>query len=135
MIKDFLIQILFKLLGNDIRATYKIPYLFGASSESGQDARKKRWERALSRLWTDKNLLDFLYYQAESDKENYWRGKIDKRLSQGARIRTLFIVYSAKRANRQLKLQRTKLTPDQRSEQNKEIKAESVVYKEAVDID
>jgi hypothetical protein len=43
-------------------------------------------------------MLDFLFYQAESDKEQVFKGKINTDLSKGARIRTLFLVYSAHRA-------------------------------------
>lgn len=94
---NFLINLLFRLLGNTYHKLYKIQYLFGATSLD-HPARKKNWEKALVRLWKDKDMLDFLFYQAESDKERAWQGKIDKKLSQGARIRTLFLVYSAKRA-------------------------------------
>lgn len=97
MFKQFVINLLFRLLGNSNRQLHKIGYLFGVST-TGHAARKKKWENALIRLWKDKDLLDYLYYQAESDKENYFQGKVAGDLSRGARIRTLFLIYSARRA-------------------------------------
>lgn len=94
---NFLINLLFTLLGNSNTQLYSIQYLFGVSTYS-HEARKKRWEKALARVWKDKDLIDYLYYQAEADKENVFKGKIAKDLSRGARIRTLFLVYSARMA-------------------------------------
>lgn len=95
--KDALVRLLFHLLGNTNFKQHNIGYLYGAST-SGHESRKKRWEAALARLYKDKDLLDFLYYQSESDKENVFKGKISADLARGARIRTLFIVFSAHRA-------------------------------------
>lgn len=95
--RDFLIRLLFRLLGNDYTRQYNIPYLFGA--HSGTHAQRlARWQHALVRLYKDKDMLDFCFYQAESDKENVFKGKIDPNLARGARLRTLFIVYSARKA-------------------------------------
>jgi hypothetical protein len=131
--RQIIINLLFRLLGQTSHRLYSIETLFGAST-SNHETRKKRWERALARLWRDKDLLDYLYYQAESDKEVAWRGKIDKKLSQGARIRTMFIVYSAYRAS--LRTQSTKRsTPEGKDESNKEIQTVAKVYKDLVDIE
>jgi len=78
------------------------------------------------RVWKDKDLLDFLFYQAESDKENVFKGKINTNLSKGARLRTLFIVYSARRAfEKSLK----RSTATEQSEANKELQNLSNTYK------
>jgi hypothetical protein len=114
--KNFLINL---LLGNSKSNLYNIQYLFGATQMS-HDQRKKRWEKALARLWRDKDMLDFLYYQAENDKENSWKGRIKKELSQGARIRTLFIVKSAHLAYRN-QMKRGKTTPDEVGHTNQEM--------------
>lgn len=97
MIRNLLIRFLFWLLGQRHEKTYTVSYLFGGLT-GGHKSRKRRWERALARMWKDKDLLDFLYYQAECDKENVFRGKVARDLSRGARIRTLFLAYSAQRA-------------------------------------
>lgn len=94
---DFIIKILFWLLGHSTKQQFDIPYLFGATTAT-HDTRKSRWEKALSAVWKNKDFLDWLYYQCESDKENIFRGKIRADLSRGARLRTLFIVYSARLA-------------------------------------
>lgn len=101
--KNFLINLLFSLLGNRTDKLFNIQYLFGASI-GNFESRKKRWDRALARAFKDKDLLDFLFYQAESDKERIFQGKIRADLSRGARLRTLFIVYSMHRAHNRLKL-------------------------------
>ncbi len=98
--KNLLINLLFKLLGNSYTQSFSIQYLFGLSTIS-HDARKKKWENALVRMWKDKDMLDFLFYQSESDKEQVFKGKINANLSKGARIRTLFLVYSAHKAFQQ----------------------------------
>jgi len=95
--RNIIINLLFKLLGNSNTRLNTIDTLFDAENSSF-DVRKKKWKRALARAWRDKDLLDFFYYQAESDKENVFKGKINADLSKGARIRTLFIVFSAKMA-------------------------------------
>lgn len=131
--KYALIEILFGLLGHSVKArTYNIPYLFGASTQS-HEQRKKRWEKALVRLYRDKDLLDFLYYQSESDKEIVFKGKTRKELSVGARIRTLFIVHSARLAHERSLKGRTK-RPDERSEADAEMKSVSATYKQLTDV-
>jgi hypothetical protein len=129
--KNFLIKTLFWLLGNDHRGLYKINYLFGVTNS---EERKKRWENALIRVWKDKDLLDWFYYQSESDKERAWQGKIDKKLSQGARVRTLFIVYSARRAYEERVKGRTE-DGQEKDNQDQEIKSVKAVYNSLVDID
>jgi hypothetical protein len=130
--RKFLINLLFSLLGNTIARTYNIPYLFGATTIT-HDGRKKKWEKALVRLWRDKDMLDFLYYQTEADKENIFRGKIPGLLSKGARIRTLFIVHSARLAyEKQIRSKRSR--PDEVDESNLEMKEVSKIYRETVDI-
>lgn len=109
--RNLAIKLLFKLLGNTTSDRYEINYLFGGST-SGHETRKKTWGHALARLWQDKPMMDFLYYQAENDKENVWNGKIDKKAAQGARIRTMFIVYQAQRAYNE----RVKANLDKRSD-------------------
>lgn len=130
--KTALINFLFRLLGNTNSRPYTIGYLFGSTTQN-HEARKKRWEKSLARLWKDKDLLDYLYYQAESDKENIFRGKINSDLSRGARIRTLFIVYSARRAfMNELKAKRT--SAQDKSDTDVESKKVAQVYKQLVDI-
>jgi hypothetical protein len=94
--QELLIGIIFRLLGNTMEPvkTGNLQYLF-ALSKKGHEGRKKRWERALAKLYKDKDMLDFLFYQAEVDKENAWAGRISREAAQGARIRTLFIVKQA----------------------------------------
>lgn len=127
--RQFLVSLLFRLLDTSARH-YNINYLFGVADGSF-DKRKKKWERALARVWTDKDLLDFLYYQAEADKEVVFRGKTRKELSVGARLRTLFIVYSARRA---YEVTRTQKTPDERESVDKENRNVAKIYKELTDV-
>lgn len=129
--KEILIKLLFRLLGHTTSSLYNIQYLFGATTLN-HEGRRKNWERALARMWKDKDLLDFLYYQAETDKENVWRGKIDKKLSQGARIRTLFLVYSAKRAY--LQTIKKKQSPDDKSDTSQELNKVEKLYKTVTNI-
>ena len=129
--KQILINLLFKLLGNEYKRLYKIKYLFGVIDS---EERKKRWENSLIRVWKDKDFIDWLYYQSESDKERAWQGKIDKKLSQGARIRTLFIVYSARRAYEERVKGRTD-DGQEKENQDKEIRGIKAVYNSIVDID
>ena len=128
--RHFLISILFRLLDTSTKH-YNVQYLFGVADGSFEK-RKKKWERALARVWSDKDLLDFFYYQSEADKENVFRGKTRKELSVGARLRTLFIVYSARRAY-ESKLGENK-SPDERESVEKEQRTVSKVYKELTDI-
>lgn len=121
-----IIQLLFWLLGNTYTKLYSISYLFGATTQN-HESRKKKWERALARMWKNKDLLDFLFYQAESDKEAVFRGKIRKELSVGARIRTLFIIYSAHRA---YESQIKNRTPDESEQASKKLGKVGKVYKE-----
>ena len=132
MIVDFLIRTLFRLLGNTYTRQRNIPYLFGVST-TPHEKRKKRWERALARLYKDKDLLDFLFYQAESDKENIFRGKIRADLSRGARLRTLFLVHSAHKAYLR-QGGRAKEGADAKASNVEEMQRLDKAYKEAVDI-
>lgn len=126
------INLLFRILGNSTARLYNIQYLYGASTQN-HEARKRRWEKALTRLWKDKDMLDFLFYQAESDKENIFRGKIKADLSRGARIRTLFIVHSAHKAYLEtIKSKRSNAT--EKSETDTEIRKTEKAYKQLVDI-
>lgn len=130
--KNFIINLLFKLLGNSEARLYNIDNLFGGEVKN-HDLRKKRWERALSRMWKDKDLIDYLYYQAESDKENYFRGKIIGDLSRGARIRTLFLAYSARMAfENELKSKRSDARG--RSDSEEMINGVKKSYKDLTDI-
>lgn len=129
--KHFLIDLLLKLLGFNHR-NFKVDYLFGAT-DLDQESRKKRWEHALKRLWQDKDLLDYLYYQSEADKENAFRGKVSKDLVKGARLRTLFIVYQAKRAYLN-KLKAKKETAEEQSFSDEELKKVDETYKKLVDV-
>lgn len=103
--KHALIRLLFSLLGNSYTKQYPIPAIFG--DKQNHDSRKKQWEQALVRLYKDKALLDFLFYLCETDKENVFKGKIDRNLALGSRIRTLFIVYSAHKEHLKVQQQRT----------------------------
>lgn len=132
--RNFLINLLFKLLGNTHQKQFSIVRLFGAEDgDTSHERRKRAWERALVRLWHDKDMLDYLYYQAESDKERAWSGKIDKRLSQGARVRTLFLVQSAHRAFLESKKGKGD-HPDKVASVNKEIEDLNNDYKKVTDI-
>lgn len=132
MLRNIVINLLFRLLGNSHEQLHSIGYLFGATT-STHESRKNRWEKALVRLWQDKDLLDFLYYQAESDKEVFFKGKVGGELSKGARIRTLFIVYSAHRAYKQLR--KKKKSPSEIDSINQDIKKVGDVYNKLVDIE
>ena len=85
-------------------------------------------------MWKDKDLLDFLYYQAEADKENVFQGKVSRDLSRGARIRTLFLVFSARRAYEISRRGKSK-DGDSRDGVEKELKETTRVYKDLTDID
>lgn len=130
--RQTLIRFIFRLLGHSYTRNYGIPYLFGAHT-AGHEARKKKWEKALVRLWRDKDLLDFLYYQAEADKENVFRGKTRKDLSVGARLRTLFLVYSAHRAHL-LSLKKAGENVRENDESDREMRTVGKIYKELTDI-
>lgn len=130
--KDLIIILLFRLLGCTDTRLFNIQYLFGAST-GNHESRKKRWEKALLRLWRDKDMLDYLYYQSESDKEMIFQGKLDRKLSQGARIRTLFIVYSAKMAYQKM-LKSKRSTASDKAEADEEIQTTGTIYKKLVSV-
>lgn len=130
--KDWLINLLFRLLGSTTTRVYRIQNLFGVTNPS-HEARKARWEKALVRLWKDKDLLDFLFYQAESDKERVFGGKLHRDLNRGARIRTLFIVYSARRAFLEFKRGRVS-RPDDKDAIDAELREVEDSYSKTVDI-
>ena|SRR3990167_2179340 len=132
MIRHVLIRLLFALLGNTYTRQFNIPYLFGATTAS-HDARKKRWEKALAGVYKNKDFLDFLFYQSESDKENVFRGKINRDLSRGARLRTLFIVYSARQATESLR-RGNSANAQEKGEREDEMKRVGKAYRETVDI-
>lgn len=129
--KRILINILFWLLGNSNTQTFSIQYLFGVTNMN-HETRKKRWEQALARMWKDKDLLDYLYYQQESDKESVFRGKTTE-LSKGARIRTLFLIYSARRAYEKLINGKVE-SADDKEIQDEEVKKVIQSYKKLVDV-
>lgn len=134
MIRDILIRLLFRLLGNGYRGKRDdIPYLFGATTMS-KEARRKRWDKSLYRLYRDKNLLDYLFYLSEGDKENVFNGKVDKRLAQGARIRTLFLVYSARQVALKRNMHNPRVEPDDASEDGKELSSLASVYKKVTGV-
>lgn len=128
--KNFLINMLFRLLGSSNSRLYNIQYLFGASTHS-HETRKAKWEHALVRLYKDKDLLDYLYYQSESDKENIFRGVQTAELSRGARIRTLFLIFSARRAYEEY-LKAKKSNAEAKESHNEEIKKINNIYKKVV---
>ncbi len=131
--KNFCINLLFKLLGNTCDAEFPIKSLFGVASDVSHASRKKRWEKALARAWRDKDLMDFLYYQQEADKENAWKRKVDPLRAQGARVRTLFIVHSAKRASLEM-LSKKRTDGEARGEHTNEVNKDKSVYNAVVDI-
>lgn len=130
--KNLLINLLFRLLGNTTYRLYSIQYLFGTSTFN-HETRKRNWEKALIRLYRDKDLLDFLYYQSESDKENVFKGKINSDLAKGARIRTLFLIYSARRAYELSWKQKRSGVKKEESDEN--LKELSKVYKGLTSVD
>lgn len=121
------------LLGARKTQLYSLSFLFDKNA-GAHASRKKRWEKALIRLWNDKDLLDFLYYQAESDKEVAFKGKINKDLARGARIRTLYIVYLGHKAYRTM-LQNSKDigATEKANRRQKTLKVDRT-YKKLVDI-
>jgi hypothetical protein len=131
--RTFLINLLFRLLGSPSHQLYNVQYLFGVSTSS-HEQRKKKWEKALARVYKDKDLLDYLYYQAEADKENVFQGKVNKDLSRGARIRTLFIVYSAHMAYRNM-LKGKQSNADEQEDSDKELKQTRKSYKTLTDVE
>ena len=131
--RDFLINFLFVLLGMRKTQIYSLASLFGKNI-SAHESRKNRWERALIRLWNDKDLLDFLYYQAESDKEVAFKSKVNKDLTRGARLRTLYIVYSAQRAYRLMLQNNKSISASEKVLREKKTREVGVVYKKLVDI-
>ena len=132
--REFIITLLFKLLGNQYRGKqYDIPYLFGATTID-HSSRKKRWNKSLIRLYRDKAMIDFLLFQSEQDKENVFRNKIDRRISQGARIRTLFLVHSARRAHL-MDRKRKRSRPDDTDLDEQEISTVEKVYKKVTSVE
>lgn len=119
-------------LGQSYTKQYNVPLLFGAST-ANHETRKRNWQRALVRLYKDKALLDFLYYQAESDKENVWRAKVDPQLARGARVRTLFLVHSAHRAYLETRKRAAKSQGDAAAYDD-DMKELGKAYKQTVDI-
>jgi len=130
--RNLFINILFRLLGNTTTRIHDIPYLFGASTAT-HALRVRKWEKALAMIWKNKDFLDFLFYQSESDKESAWKGKLDKRLVQGARIRTLFIIHSAHRANEEI-LRSKRSSAEEVSEATKNINKLTKIYTKIVDV-
>ena len=88
----FLIKLLFRLTGEK-RQLLEIGYLFDRQKRTQAESRRRRWERGLARAYKNKAFLDFLFYQAEADKERIFRGRSKPDLARGARVRTLFIVH------------------------------------------
>lgn len=131
MIQRQLIKLLFWLLGQNNIGSQKIQYLFGDTK--GHEQRRKRWKNALNRLWKDKDLIDYLQYQAEIDKEKVFQGKVDINLSRGARIRTLFLVYQAQMAYLESIRSHRSMASD-KTETEHEMKKLSQVYKELADV-
>ena len=131
--QNFIINLLFRLLGNSNTKLYNIQYLYGASTFN-HEGRKKRWQNALARMYRDKDLIDYFYYQAEGDKENIFQGKISKDLSRGARIRTFFIVRSAHLAYLEQRKKR-KTSAEEKSEMSDEIEEVKGSYKQVANIE
>ena len=129
--KDLIIDFLFRLLGNSNTRLHDVQYLFGVSTTSHK-ARQRRWEQSLMRLWKDKDMLDYLYYQSESDKEKVFKGKLNKDLLRGARIRTLYLVYAAHRAYEET-IKRS--NAQERGEKDTAIKELTRIYKKLVDVE
>lgn len=130
--KTWIINLLFKMLGNSNTEIYNIGYLFG-SNTSGHESRKRRWEKALARAWNDKDFMDYLFYQAESDKEKIFQGKIRADLSRGARIRTLFFAFSARRAH-EASLRTKRSTATEKAEADADSRKTDRIYRELVDV-
>src|SRR5689334_16764795 len=133
--RNFLIRLLSSLLGIDNTnfKLHSIGYLFGLTTMN-HEARKKRWKKALIRLWKDKDLLDYFYYQAEADKENIFKGKVRADLSRGARLRTLFFVHDAQQAFLESLRSKRGNATDQEIGDNK-TKQLKGVYKSVVDVE
>ena len=133
---DFLIRVLSNLLERRIgyknARLYNIQYLFGASTAT-HERRKKRWNRALINVYKNKDFIDFLYYQAESDKEKIFQGKLEKRMLQGARLRTLFVVYQARIAYENM-IRERRSNATEKAESQEAMGKIKKVYKALVDV-
>lgn len=80
------------------RQLFEVDRLFGRVDESALGAKKEQWEEALARVFEDRDFLDYLFYQANADKERIFRGASKSALIRGARWRTLSLVYTMHRA-------------------------------------
>lgn len=132
-LREKAIDFLFRLLGNYSKPTDGLSLLF-TGKNAMHDVRKKNWQRGLASIWENKAFIDFLFYQAEADKENAWRGKVKKEITQGARVRTLFIVYQAQKAHMSIR-QGKGGTPDAKDTMVKRIQAFDKTYQKTVDIE
>lgn len=98
---------------------FEIDYLFHKETDAKQEQRKKRWQKALARLYRDSAMLDYLYYQIATDKERIFRGKSSREMTKGARQRTLFLIYQAKMSYLEEQQKKTQ-TADEKKVLNKE---------------
>ena len=80
-----------------IKNIFEVGFLFGKKREEAEK-QKNKWKIALAKAYQNKDFLDYLLYQSESDKERIFRGKSNQDMARGARARTLFIVYSMRMA-------------------------------------
>jgi hypothetical protein len=131
--RELLIRILFRLLGNySYQEPFFVQTIFGRNNPATAQKRRKRWENGLVGLWHNKDLIDFLFYQAECDKENVWRNK-HRELAQGARIRTLFLVKQAREAHLNRGVSKS-MKPEEQDQVRAEIREGKEAYKKVVDI-
>jgi len=89
----------------------------------------RKWQKALARMYMDKDLMDYLYYQAESDKERVFQGNVSNEISKGARIRTFFLVRSARLAYLEQRKLR-KVSAEEKSQVSEEIQEVEESYKQ-----
>lgn len=118
-IKNILINILFKLLGESDNL-YEIDALFGNKSKASWHARQSRWKIALANLFRNKDLLNYFYYQVANDKERIFRNVSNTDMVRGARMRILFVIHQAQMAYLKEKQKRIN-NPTEKKEIQKEI--------------
>ena len=123
--RNLILKLLFRLLGERGGNLTELNNLFG--QDSGFEARTNRWKRALASAYQNKDLLDYLKYQTQTDLERVFRGKSNQDMVRGARMRTLFIVFQMRIAYLK-ESQRVKQTASEKKELEKVVQTLKVAY-------